>query len=279
MDTPTLTPSVPNLQDWVVHQLVYDHIQYIDSLQWSIPHNLQCQPNLNISVYRDIDGVSQLVPYTGIFDRNTVNPYTTILTFPKVEKGIAQCVAMASQNVTNPMPIPVVVDTTASTQASTNTGVLTICTLSDAPVVNISITFIVPNGSPITVLYEGITIVPTATSPWAGVGQVFLNGKNYHVRSIDIVNNPKVTALFLSGQIPPAGGFFYLTHTNYINIDPGSVLILGANPPYGAVDRIYDKYVDFSSESATSNGIMYNYGKVYVRDTSIKTTHPQILVV
>lgn len=279
MDTPTITPVVPNLQDWVQHKLLHNHTQSVASTRWVVTHGLQCRPNIDISTNKQIAGKTELYPYTQAVTRETVDQNTTILTFPKPESGTVQFVTMASQNTTNPLPIPTIVDVNSSTQVSTNTGLLTICTLSDAPIVNIVITFVISGGSPINVLYQEITNVPSAASPWAGTSQVFVNGKTYYVRSIDIVNNIGVTSLFLSGAIPPAGCFIYLSTSNYINTDPGSVLILGSTAPHGVVDRVYNKYIDFGIETANTSGVLYNYGKIHAKDNKFKTTHPLILVV
>jgi len=278
INTPTLTPTVAGLEDWFKRPLLYDHSQVVAADNWIVTHNLQSKPIIHTFLNRIVDGVTQLVsvpqPITETIDANN-----TKLIFSQPETGLAQFISLASQNTTNPAIYVTTAPVTEKIQVSTNTGLITIATVNSDTVVDISITFIVTGQSPITILYTDIDNIPTASSPWAGVRQVYLNGTTYYVRSIDIINNPNAISAFLSGQIPTQGGSFYLSDTNYITHTPGSVLILGAVAPFNSVDRIYDQYVDFSSETALSAGVLYSFGKVYATSTVIKSVYPYISVV
>lgn len=278
ISTPTLTPSVSGLQDWFQRKVLYTHSQNISSNNWIVPHELNNKPTIHVFTYKSIDGVKQLIP-TVPDSITTIDSNKTQISFVRAETGIAQCIALASQNVTNDPTRSTAAITGDKVQYSNNIGVITIATLNDDPTISIMLTFMVSNQDPVTIIYDYITAHTTVSSPWANTSKIYVNGKTYTTRTLDIVNHPSAMPFFLSGQIPPQGCTYYIQYLNSNSVISDEVLMLGANTPYGIVDRVYDSYSDFSSETSTTGGVIYSFGKTYVNPPAIKNAYPYIVVV
>lgn len=277
ISTPALTPAVPGLNDWFKRNMVYTHGQVVASKDWIIKHNLGGKPNVHTFLNTLVDGTVQLIPANQP-QTITIDQNTTKLVFDRAETGIAQLTSLASQNTTN-TPISTYVSPIENLQISTNTGLLTLATKATDPIINITITFVITGQRNVTIVYNNIDNIATASSPWAGVKQVHINGKTYTVRTLDLISHPAAFAYFASGQIPPQGGAFYITFINNTAPVYEDVLVIGANSPFGPVDRVYDKFVDLSRETDSSNGVAYNFGKVVAIPNAIRTAFPLISVV
>lgn len=275
--TPALTPAVSGLNDWFQRKMVYTHEQVVASNNWVIKHDLGGKPNVHTFLHTLVDGVVQLLPASQPVTV-TIDQNTTKLVFDRAETGIAQLTSLASQNTTN-APISTYVPVVGNLQVSTNTGLLTLATKKSDSAINLTITFVITGQSPVTITYNNIDKIATASSPWAGVKQVYINGQTYTVRTLDLISHPAAFSYFASGQIPPQGGAFYISYINNLAPVYEDVLIIGADSPFGPVDRIYDKFVDFSRETASSGGVAYSFGKIIATPTVVRTAFPLISVV
>lgn len=277
ISTPALTPAVTGLNDWFQRKMVYTHEQVVASNNWIVKHDLGGKPNIHTFLNTLVDGEVQLLPATQP-QVITIDPNTTKLIFDRAETGIVQFTSLASQNTTN-APISTYIPPQEALQVSTNTGLLTIGTKKTDSLINITITFVITGQTPVTITYNNIDNIATASSPWAGVKQVHVNGITYTVRTLDIISHSAAFAYFASGQIPPQGGAFYIEYINSSTPVYDDVIILGAKSPFGPVDKIYDKFVDLSRETSTSGGVAYSFGKIIASSNVIKPAFPLISVV
>lgn len=277
-ETPAFPPEVQGVQDWFQRKLFYVHDQSVQSSTWTLKHNLANKPKVHVFVNRVIDGVEQLVSIEPtseiVIDLNTIQ-----LTFSTVESGIAQCIALSSQNATNPLSTAPTSVSSEPYQITNNNAELTIATLSDDPLVGIAVTYLTASALvDVTIEYVGVASFPASTSPWAGVETAVINGKKYTLRSFNLMTTPLAPAFFEAGAIPDGSQFFI---SNFQGGTPklGQCLILLGKSPYATVDKITDKYIDVSQISTTSPEMFYATGKGYAAQTVIKQTYPPILVV
>lgn len=284
VNTPTLTPAVTGLNDWYQRSTLYTHEQTVATEKWEVVHNLNGNPIVHVFLDRLVydeesnTSISQLVavpqPKTTLVSSNAIT-----LTFDVAESGLAQFITLSSPNTTNPSSTIITIPTEDNVQVSTDTGLLSIGTLSTLTNVSIEITFIISGQSPVKILYTNIDNTPVSESPWASTDSCFVNGKSYVTRSLDIVSHPAAINKFLTGQIPPQGGSFYVSKVNGVTPATDEVVILGATSPFTAVDRVYDKYVKLTAETSTSGGVLYSFGKIFATSTAIKSVFPFITVV
>ena len=202
----------------------------------------------------------------------TVDSNTTELTFPDNVSGIAQCIALASQNTSNPIRAKVVDKT--SPFKLTNGGEITIATASENPFISVAINFkssTIRTG--INVTFNNVDNTASVASPWVSVGKVYVNGKTYTVRSFNMVTTPPVPGIMASGNIDPSSARF--TFENFSSAINENLILLGT-PPYLTVDRVYDRFVDIASIDKFSPEIYYNDGEVYIEQSNIRSVYPLI---
>lgn len=275
--TPAIPPEVAGIQDWFQRALLYTHTQTIASNSWTITHNLGSIPIVHVFTNQMVNGKLTPVeipqPPTTIIDSNTIR-----ISFPEAVSGVAQLEALASRNYTN-SATTVAASPAANIQVSTNTGVITIATLDNAPNITLTLTYAIPNQNFVTISYNNVTITPDANSPWADISRVYIGGVVYHVRSFNIINHSAALNAFVSGQIPPQGCPIYIGSALAATTNKGSVLLLEANTPFASVDKVIDQYVDLSAETMTSNNVVYSFGKVYAKPAASLSIYPYISVV
>jgi hypothetical protein len=277
-NTPTLTPSVPGVRDWIVHDVVYTHTQSVGSTVWDIQHNLHSRPIIHVYT-RTLPGDELvLVPIeqfnTVVLDSNRVQ-----LTFDRAQSGVAQLVALASPNTTNPQSTEVEQQLIVNVQESTDSGLITIGTLLQTALIDLTIRYTISNNNILDIIYDDLDNTPATSSPWIGARVAVVDGKKYAIRSVDLKTYPNAAPHFISGEIPPQGAFMCITAINTTPPNPRDVILLGAKSPFSSVDRIYNQYVDFSKETPSSSNVIYSYGKVFAKSDIIKTIYPFITVV
>jgi hypothetical protein len=277
-ETPAFPPEVQGVEDWFQRKVLYTHEQPVQSLTWTIKHDLQNRPKIHIYVNRIIDGVKTLVssnPKTvTIIDLNTVQ-----VTFDTAESGLAQCIALSSQNSTNPSSTAATAASTTAVQITSDVGELTLATLSSSPLVALALTYRTSGiAQDVTIQYSGIDNVASINSPWSGARNVVINGKKYTVRSFNLTTTPLAPAYFAAGDVP-AGSAFYVS--NYVGAPPaaGECLILLGSPPYATIDRVYDKYIDVAYLNSDAPELFYTTGKGYAQPSVLRSTYPPVLVV
>ena len=277
-ETPAFPPEVQNVSDWFQRKVLYTHEQPVQSMTWTIKHNLANRPKIYLYVNRIIGGEETLVKVDAKTEM-TIDLNTVQVTFEIAESGLAQCIALASQNSTNPTATSATVGSTDAVQITSDTGEITIATLTEDALVGVGITYRT-SGTEIDVAidYAGIDTTPSVESPWAGAGHLVINGKLYTVRSFNITKTPLAPAYFAAGAVPTGSTFFISTFSNAPPA-PGQCLILLGRSPYATVDRIYDKYIDAASISSVAPQLFYSTGKAFTNPAVIRSTYPPILVV
>ena len=184
--------------------------------------------------------------------------------------------AFASANTVNPsVGTPTIV--TVETARITNNGELTIATLNDATLIDLTIRYNssnVPSGI-VNIEYVGIDDQPSINSPWVGTNKVYLNGRTYTVRSFNLVDQPLAPAIFADNLIGNGTQFFFPSLTT----EPNQNLILYGTSPFTIVDRVVDRYRDMGLVSQEQPELAYTNGEAFAAPGIIRTTYPHIHVV
>lgn len=276
INTPTITPSVINLQNWVQRKILYTHAQSIKSKKWIINHNLNNNPIAHVFIdSSSTPGTTKLIP---VYDTKItpIDLNTTIIEFKKMESGVVQFVSPASQLA---IP-PVIVPNTDNIQVSSSSGIITIATKNATDKITISLTFIGKSFVPVSISYDVDNIV-SYLSPWTGVNRIEYNNDVYTVRDLNLFSTSFATKLFLEKTIPLTGAFVFVNTIDEVtnNYDKHNILLLRSTFPYSSIDRVYDDWIDFGTETPTSNQIMYENGQILAAPNKIEKIFPRIHVV
>lgn len=275
--TPAFPPEVEGVQDWFQRQVFYEHVQPVDAQVWTVVHNLANRPIFHAFTYTLDNGKKVLVANEN-FSVRTIDMNTSELTFSSSVSGLVQAITLSSQNTTNP-EVTNASNASDLFQVTTDSGELTIATKStlvdgwNDPLV--SITVVYGTTSPVTITYANVDDTPSIDSPWVGGQRVVANGKNFLLRSFNIVNTLPAPSHFANGEIPN-GTPFRISKINNTSVGPGDVLVALGKSPFAAVDRITDKYVDAGRTDVT---FTYDTGKAYVTSQQVKPIYPFITVV
>lgn len=277
-DTPAFSPEVEGVPDWFQRRVLYTHDQPVQSATWTIRHSLATRPKVYVYVNRIVNGRETLVkvdPKT----ETTVDLNTIQLTFDTPASGSAQCIALSSQNTTNPTSLAPTETPSEAFQLTSDNGEITIATLSSDPLVGIGLTYRTSGTEQeLTIDYAGIDATASVGSAWAGTQRVVINGQLYTIRSFNITKTPLAPAYFAGGAVPNGSRFYISTFSN-APPSRGSVLFLLSRSPHATVDRITDRYVDASTISSVSPQLFYNQGRAYAELSVIRTTYPPVLTV
>lgn len=277
-ETPAFPQEVQGVEDWFQRRVLYTHEQPVRSSVWTIKHNLSNQPRVYAYVNQTVDGKETLVKQEPL-STSTVSPNVTLVTFDSAVSGLAQCVATASQNSTNSSATDVSVESSEAFQVTTDTGELTIATLTDAPLVGLGLTYRTSGTSiDVTIDYAGIDSTPAVNSPWSNAQRVVVNGKVYHTRSFNLTTTPLAPVYFASGAVPD-GSTFFVSTLNGVSPSPGQCLILLSQAPHATADRVHDRYIDIASVNTSTPELYYMDGKGFAYPTVIKTAYPLVMSV
>lgn len=258
---------VSGLVDYIQRKVLYTHEQTLLSEVWSITHNLNAEPSVQIFVYDDDENNTQLIEIESdqieIISNNELS-----ITLSRAFTGVAQLIARSSNEGqtfnTFEDNIPEI-ETTATFQLSTSNE-LTIATLYNSPTedyLDITFTFLTPN------TFEKIEHDPmrfesinTALSPWGDASLVLIQGKLYTVRSQTINTNDLSNA-----GVQEASPFYVSTITNGASVLPsfetGQVFVLLTNSPYTSFDKVFSSFVDLAeiTESNAAATTLYASGE------------------
>jgi len=275
--TPAFPPEVQGIQDWFQRRVFYEHTQPVDAQVWTVIHNLANRPIIHAFVNTLVNGKTQLVEDDN-FTVRTIDENTTEVTFTRAVSGIIQAISLSSQNSTNPETTPVS-NASSLFQVTSDNGEITIATRMtsadgwDATTVNVTVEY--ATAQPLTLTYLNVDDTPSIASPWVGAQRIVANGKNYMLRSFNIVNTLPAPAHFAAGEILN-GTQFRITKINNTVIAPGDVIVALGKSPYAAVDRVTDKYIDAGRVDTT---FTYDTGKAYVPNEQVRPLYPFITVV
>ena len=205
--------TVVGLQDWAQRKVLFDFTQTISSTTWTVTHNLGTEPSIVVYIAKQSSSVVQTVTGITVVEKTTyqqvpldelevtiVNENQLIVTFPSPtftsgQTGIVQCIARSTKPITN---VAAPVATTVSYIQLTNSAELSIASIDNSTTLNLTLEFITPTGTVVPVNYV-VDNIPSVTSPWTGYTNILVNGRNYTVRSFNVVNN---ITLFTNGTIP-----------------------------------------------------------------------------
>lgn len=273
--TPSIPPAVPGVLDWSQRRVFYLHTQPIESKIWTVVHNLENKPSIQVFVTKVVDSAEVLVEIVPL-KITTIDLNTTEIEFDQAYKGQAQCLATASANITNPsVGTPTVV--TQETMQVTNGAELTLATLNAAPTISFVTTFrssAAPGGS-IDINYVNVDNHAAVLSPWTGTNIVYIGGKSYTVRSYNIKSHALAPSAFSANLIASGSQMFFSGFSTL----PGQNLILLGTSPFGTVDRVLDRYIDIALISTAQPQLAFAEGEVFATPDVIKNTYPLIYIV
>lgn len=271
----SVPPSVPGVVNWSQRKVFFAFEQPIASTIWTVDHNLNNKPTVQVFVTQGSGDNEMLVEVDPLAIR-IINPNTIEIEFENAQKGIAQLVTLASANTTNPS-VTTVTTTTQDTLLLTKAGEMTIATLDTTTLISFTITYRTPNVPEgfINVAYVGVDNVPSINSPWAGAHRVFIGGKTYTVRSFNILQQPTAPPVFADNLIANGTQFYFSS----LPSTPNRNLILLGTSPFTVVDRNVNQYVDIGLISQVQPELAYAGGNAYAAGSVIRNVYPPIMVV
>ena len=269
LSTPTIPVEVTGVSNWFQRKQLYTHTQAVPMKKWTINHNLSNNPIFDVLVDTGL-GQQQYQPVINTIDQNT-----TELLFDKSFSGIAQAISLSSQRPSSDITKKEAED---MVQISNDSGLLTVATLSSSATLKFDLFFVAKNNSVVTLSYQ-VDNQPNAASSWADAQYVYINGRNYTVRSIDTVLDVSSYPYFANGDIQTNSSFVFNTINN-LPIDPNTTIILLSNSPHGSHDKVYNKAIFIKPDMALSdNTFVYSNGKLFASSAIIKNIYPFIHIV
>jgi len=261
---PDIAKIIPAVTGRKTRNVLYNHNQPISSKTWTIVHNLDANPVVQVAVDRpNVDNPVEIEPLkVELIDSNTIR-----VVFDRLESGIAQLIARRSSP--NPLANIATVVAEPSDIQLTNNGVLTIATLSSASNVNIGITYIDRNASK-SQLYTASN-VPSGLSPWSDADTVVVRGREYTVRTLDI-GDPTIAPGV------SANSSFYFNDVYY---NPKDMIILLAQSPFANADRI-NRFAIFPSATDVDTAIntyIFSNGELNAVETKQESVYPPVFIV
>jgi hypothetical protein len=291
---------VLGLQDYVQRKAFYQHTQQILNPVWNVKHGLGAVPAVDVFVQTDSTTSSltkldvQLYKIT-VIDKNTCN-----ITLPGPYKGIAHLVARTSIQEFNVAPV-ISNDLFKITYGGIFVfGVPKFLTKFEVPpqppltpddlpldLINQSIRLRVsvtePNKEEI-ICVETVNLRTLNSTPWVGWKEILLRKRrNYYIRYKSIFSFTSTFELdTVTAEDIPNG-----TQVRFLEIDlgtgsfqpieQGDLLLLLANSPYQAIDKIRNKIVDVGAMIKNDyDYFLYQDGELYTSPSNIQTTYPQI---
>lgn len=271
------TPIVPKrsitLKDYIPRKFIYNHEQTLPERIWTITHNLNNNPIIQLFVY---DAEGNLIELTA--DITFVDVNTSRVTLTQEYAGIAQCIV---RSTTSDQVIISSADTTETPEP------IPFVTLSINKYINFASTLTTPSlkwyfVSPSTNVVKSFTtstlldisLNPTnVDTPWAGIEKVVIQGKRYNVYSvyIDISN---FTQLDL-GSV----GYVY-NSLGDVPFNKDECLFLLTNEPFGEVDKNLNQYAITTtmSPSSTESLLVVNETDFDINSSTLKTIYPSIKI-
>lgn len=257
-DVPAITNRIPGIANRQPRNVLYNHVQSIVSTTWTVTHNLNSNPVVQVAIDRP-DGTRPEVTPESV---EIVDSNTTRITFNRPESGVAQFLARTTNNEQQ----RVTAITGPELFQLSNDNFLTIATTDLTPsTINVDITF-VEEGVEVPVVYSA-EVPPDDESPWNDVDTVVIRGVEYRVRTIDLGD------LAASPGIDEGSSFYFPS--------PNGIVLLLALSPYANVDRI-NRRVIFPTgiglnEAAQSFAVTGN--QLYAVETVIEEVYPPVFVV
>jgi hypothetical protein len=267
--TPAVTEEVQGLQDWFPRKILYTHNQHVASDTWTIVHNLGSFPFIQVVVNRsNPDGSTYEVELSqSEYTIASVDLNATTITFVRDEQGVAQLIGSASTNLINPVTLPVVSDESV---VLTGNGELTIATTNDSPSISVTIVY-----GDVAITYVGIDNTPSLSSAWSGSNLVHINGKNYAVRSFNVLTTSPGPDYF-SNNLIADGAQIYFTG---MGGTPNESFVLLSAAPFNSVDKITTKVLDIFSINTVNPQTYYDKGNLFVNSSTLKTIYPPVFTV
>lgn len=291
---------VLGLQDYIQRKAFYSHTQEVINPVWTIKHDLGSVPAIDVFVQTDTSSNNLIKLDISEYKINILDKNTCTITLPSPYKGIAHLVARTSIQGFDISPIIVDYQTII-----TFGGIFVIAipkfltkfevppqpplTPADLPLdlrdqsIRIRVSVTEPNKEEI-ICIETINLITLNSTPWVGWKEILLRKRrNYYIKYKSIFSFTSTFELdTLTPKDIPNG-----TQIRFLEIDfgtgsfqpieQGDLLILLANPPYQAIDKVRNKIIDVGAMIRNNfDYFLYQDGELYTSISNIQNTYPQI---
>lgn len=242
---------------------LFNFVQPIDSNVWTIRHNLNTNPVVQVAVNRpDLDQPLEIEPERiELIDANTIR-----VTFSRPETGIAQLLARSTGK-------PV--------QRPTQTASIDVYELSVQGTVTIGTFDQSVNPLTIGIVYveDGVETLKTYNSqfpanplsPWNDTDTVVIRGKEYKVRTFNIGNPAEELGI-------EDGASFYFSNDLYPLRD---TVVLLAQPPFDNADKIQRRvlFPEGIGAAESLQSLIYTSGELFAVDGIAEEVYPPVFIV
>lgn len=293
-------PPVLGLQDYVQRKAFYEHNQQILNPVWNIQHNLGAVPAIDVFIQTDTTTNSltklNINDYKiTIIDKNTCN-----ITLQGPYKGKAHLVARTSTQEFDIAPV-----STNDLFKVTYGGIFVFAipkyltkfevppqppyTPADLPLdllyqnIRLRVSVTEPNKEEI-ICVESVNLKTLNSTPWIGWKEILLRKRrNYYIRYKSIFSFTSTFELdtVTAKDIPDGTQVKFLEIDfgtgSFQPIEQGDLLLLLANSPYQAIDKIRNKVIDVGAMIKNDyDYFLYQGGELYTSSVNIQNTYPQI---
>jgi hypothetical protein len=270
--------AVTGLTDWTQRKILYNHTQSVATFQWRVEHDLGVNPSIQVFGERPTSEneveLIEIEPDSIIIeDENTL-----ILNFSRTESGTAQCIARSSRPIVEGTRVDEVVVADVAPFQLTSSSRLSIATLDDSTIIDITLSFTTPDGS-VTDLTYSVDDVPSILSPWVNFDKIFFHGNVYTVRSFDVISKIELTdgtivdssSVYIKNVATPSGGVVRAMNAE-------EIIILLSDDPYTIYDKQVKQFIDptpIGIEQAAFS-FYYDSNEIFGYDNLIETVFPHI---
>ena len=292
-------PAVSGLNDYVQRRAFYQDLINITANPWKINHNLGVSPAVTVYLFDNNDQPVELAPnnyVVSIVDKDNIE----ILFNDGPQRGIVHLVARSSV----PRDVNTIPDQASLFQVSRD-GWMDFASVSviDTDVglrfltgddLDLEITLQIPSSESVTVSGENRYLEDqlNSGSPWLGWDQVLLRKRrNFSTKNM-LITQPFADAFGSEGILSladiPDGSSFQINQiryretssgyvSEYMPIEPRSLVLLLANEPFSLVDKIRDQIIDVGELALSDNGRFFVFGgEVFIDSSNIERIYPRL---
>lgn len=289
----TVPKIVNGIDDYIPRKVFFKYNQTLEKKQWKVTHNLGVLPV--VEVYVNNDNL-KFEDYTiDIVDNNTI-----LLNFSANFSGIVHCIARSS--VTNITEKKIIKDelfqisyngtfvfaiphfiTTFKGPTFVPQPTLPIDTKFPPKPIRIEVSVIRPNREEI-ICTETIPQEIITNTPWVGWHEILVRKRrNYVIKTKNILSFTRTFQedILTKNNIENGTQIRFLRidfGTGYLQpIESDDLILLLANRPFNAVDKIQDKFIDISHVNFSNfDYFIYQDGELYTSKNNMENTYPSI---
>lgn len=293
----TPTP-VEGLDDFTKRKVFYKHQQNLINTTWKIKHNLGVSPAIEVFIKNN--GILEILDYKDytiqVIDKDNIN-----VIHPTPQTGQVHCIARSTvpdfkltenkaislfRVTTNGIFVfafPKLITHYTIEPPATPLSPLPIDTANEPKPIRLEVSVTQPNQEEI-ICIETISSNINNNHPWLGWNEILVRKRrNYNIKTKSVFNFNRTFQL----DVLKPETIAYGTRIRFLRVDLGTgnlqpidqdnVLILLANDPYQAIDKIKNKVIDINRLSTSSfNYFVYQNGELYTATSNLESIYPDI---